>query len=82
MSPKVCDEFVKIAEQLIDQKLIEPCTSEWCNPVVMVRKEDGSYRLCIDIRKVNEISEKDAYNILHHYHHFSINILRLIINFL
>ena len=63
MSPKVCDEFVKIAEQLIDQELIEPCTSEWCNPAVMVCKGDGSYRLCIDFRKVNEISKKDAYPI-------------------
>ena len=27
----------------------------------MVRKGDGSYRLCIDFRKVNEISKKDAY---------------------
>ena len=61
MSPKVRDEFVKIAEQLIGQELIEPCTSEWCNPVVMVRKGDGSYRLCIDFRKVNEITKKDAY---------------------
>ena len=55
ISPKVCDEFVKIANQLIYQELIEPCTSEWCNPVVMVPKGDGSYRLCMDFRKVNEI---------------------------
>ena len=59
----MCDEFVKIADQLIDQELFEPCTSEWCNPVVMVRKGDGSYCLCIDFRKVNEISKKDAYPI-------------------
>ena len=61
MSPKVCDEFVKIAEQLIDQELIERLIE--CNPVAMVRKGDGSYRLCIDFRKVNEISKKDAYPI-------------------
>ena len=29
----------------------------------MVRKGDGSYRLCIDFRKVNEICKKDAYPI-------------------
>ena len=63
ISPKVCNEFVKITDQLLDQELIEPCISECCNQVVMVRKGDGSYRLCIDFRKVNENSKKDAYSI-------------------
>ena len=31
--------------------------------MVIVRKDDGSYRLCINFRKVNEISKKDAYPI-------------------
>ena len=63
MSVKVCDKFIKITDQLMDQELVEPCNSEWCNPVVMLRKGDGSYCLCIDFRKVNEISKKHAYPI-------------------
>ena len=56
MSPKVCDEFVKIADQLVAQELIKPFISEWCNPVVMVLKGNGSYRLRIDFHNVNETS--------------------------
>ena len=55
--------LIKIADQFIDQELIKPCTSEWCNPVVMFRKGDGLYHLRIDFRKVNEISKGDAYPI-------------------
>lgn len=33
----------------------------WCSPVVIVFKKDGSPCTCIDFRKLNYISEFDAY---------------------
>jgi len=41
--------------------VIEPSISEWPSSVCLVKKLDGSYRLCIDYRRVNAVSRKDAF---------------------
>lgn len=41
--------------------VIEPSLSEWCSPVVIVPKKDGSLRVCIDFCKLNAQSKIDAY---------------------
>jgi len=41
--------------------VIEPSQSPWSSPVVIAKKKDGRPRFCIDFRKVNEVSHKDAY---------------------
>ena len=61
LSPKVEEAFREAAQKLEDEGIIGPSGSEWCNPVVMVRKSDGGHRLCIDFRKLNEVAKKDAY---------------------
>jgi hypothetical protein len=43
---------------------IRPSASPWASPIVLVRKKDGSTRFCIDYRKVNDVTIKDAYPIL------------------
>lgn len=41
--------------------VIEPSASEWRSYPVLVPKPDGKTRVCIDFRKINEVSEFDAY---------------------
>lgn len=35
--------------------------SNWANPVVIVTKQDGSPRLCIDSRKLDSVAKKSTY---------------------
>ncbi|KAK7913399.1 hypothetical protein WMY93_013610 [Mugilogobius chulae] len=46
---------------LTEQQQSQPSKSEWCNPVVLVPKKDGTIRFCIDFRYLNSISKFDSY---------------------
>jgi len=46
---------------MLEADIIEPSRSEWSTPIVMVRKPNGTYRFCLDFRKLNSVSKKDAY---------------------
>ena len=50
-------------EKLEKQGLIEPSDSPWSSQLVLVRKKDTSWRMCVDFRKFNNKTVKDAYPI-------------------
>jgi hypothetical protein len=41
--------------------VIEPSSSEWAAPIVLIPKYDGTLRFCIDFRKLNELTVRDSY---------------------
>ncbi|KAI2654644.1 Transposon Ty3-I Gag-Pol polyprotein [Labeo rohita] len=51
-------EEIKMMKEL---GVIEPSTSEWSSPMVIVPKNDRSLRVCIDFSKLNAHSKFDAY---------------------
>jgi len=61
MAPKELEELKKQLQELLDKGLIQPSVSPWGAPVLFVKKKDGSLRLCIDYRELNQVTVKNKY---------------------
>lgn len=48
-------------EEWEKQGIVRPSTSDFASPVVLVKKKDNSYRLCVDYRLLNKRVVKDWY---------------------
>ena len=55
-TPKVRQEMERQINELLENDIIEPSSSEWRSPVVMVKKKDGSLRFAVDYRKLNKVT--------------------------
>ncbi|RCU34435.1 hypothetical protein DVA81_19660, partial [Acinetobacter baumannii] len=61
MAPKELAELKSQLEELLEKGFIRPSVSPWGAPVLFVRKKDGSLRMCIDYRKLNQVTIKNKY---------------------
>ena len=61
--PYQYEEVQKHLKEMLDIGAIRCYNSPWASPVVLVCKKDGSLRFCIDLRKLNARTIKDAYSL-------------------
>ncbi len=55
------EEVLRQLRKLEEASIISPSNSPWASPLVIVKKKDGTLRLCVDYRKVNAVTHKDSF---------------------
>ena len=61
-------------EDMVSRNIMRPSKNPYSAPIVLVTKKDGSNRMCVNFRKLNEVTRKDAFplsridQILDHLH--------------
>ena len=62
---KLSPKKIKVQQELVDKMLeegqIEHSVSAWSAPTVLVTKKDGTTRFCVDYRRLNNSTKKDAF---------------------
>lgn len=60
-SPFHKDEIERQVAALLKAGLITPSASPFASPVLLVKKKDGSWRFCVDYRKLNDLTIKNRF---------------------
>nr|GEZ44279.1 putative reverse transcriptase domain-containing protein [Tanacetum cinerariifolium] len=61
MAPSEMRELSVQLQELLEKGFIHPSSSPWGAPILFVKKKDGSFRMCIDYRKLNKLTVKNHY---------------------
>ena len=55
------DLVKKLLDDVLEQKIVEPACGPWASPIVLVMKKGGTPRFCVDYRRINSLTKKDAH---------------------
>ena len=54
-------EVSAMLEKMEAAGVIQPSSSPWASPIILVRKKDGSHRFCVDYRALNAVTKTDTF---------------------
>ena len=60
-SPRFKQEIDRQVDDMLQKGITRESVSPWSSPVVLVKKKNGSFRFCVDLRKVNAVTRKDSF---------------------
>ncbi|GJV57239.1 putative reverse transcriptase domain-containing protein [Tanacetum coccineum] len=61
LAPSEMKELSDQQQELSEKGFIRPSSSPWGDPVLFVKKNDGSFWMCIDYRELNKLTVKNCY---------------------
>lgn len=61
LAPTELKELQTQLQELLDKGFIRPSHSPWGAPVLFLKKKDGTLRMCIDYRELNNVTIKNKY---------------------
>ena len=51
----------KLMDDMLQKDVIQPSSSPWASPIVLVKKKEGAYRFCVDYQRLNSVTKINVY---------------------
>ena len=61
LPPTLYKEMRSLLQGMLEKGVIKESCSPWAAPIVLVQKKCGAWRFCVDYRKLNSVTHKDAF---------------------
>lgn len=61
LPPLMYKEIKTLLAGMLEKGVIRESCSHWAASIVLVKKKDGSWWFCMDYRKLNAVTHKDAF---------------------